>query len=560
MSYGSHRLRILAEELLDYEPDLFVIYSGHNEFVERRFYSDYLGGTRTRDQLQNLLFHSRVYSLMARSFERMAAPSGDAADTIASSTTGELLGLDVNREVTSGIGAAETASVQHSFEENLQAIIDSARNADVPVILCTVPSNVRGWRPNESVFDTDTSLEDRTTVNRLLAQATRDLQQERGAEAVAALEEARSIAPLHADVLYQLGQTYEQLSRWEDAWSVYRQARDHDGQPARAVSVLNDTIRGLSNTNGVLLADIEQVFEDASDHRLVGYNWLEDYVHPNARGHRLIARELWRLLNERQLVGDQLPMENNPLIGEVDTVTAAGAQPLRDYTPSRLFNLAVILENQGRFAEAQKQYLDVLARQPGFALARANLARLLYKDGRFAESLMHYRQALLDKPDHVKTMIGLAETLNSLGQLDEAERVLLRATTLDPAASPAWSSLGLIYGQQGRHSHAETVLRRAVKLAPGNPVPLAHLGFTLLFQQKLTEAAASFNQALAIDPAQLRSRNGLAAVLTEQGLFDEAQKMFNENLQIDPGDRFALGGLELIARRRLEHSTATEPD
>ena len=36
--------------------------------------------------------------------------------------------------------------------------------------------------------DTDTSLEDRTTVNRLLAQATRDLQQERDAEAVAALE------------------------------------------------------------------------------------------------------------------------------------------------------------------------------------------------------------------------------------------------------------------------------------------------------------------------------------------------------------------------------------
>ena len=34
MSYGSHRLRVLVRELLHYEPDLFVLYSGHNEFVD----------------------------------------------------------------------------------------------------------------------------------------------------------------------------------------------------------------------------------------------------------------------------------------------------------------------------------------------------------------------------------------------------------------------------------------------------------------------------------------------------------------------------------------------
>ena len=35
ISYASYRAAILMEELARYEPDLFIIYSGHNEFLER---------------------------------------------------------------------------------------------------------------------------------------------------------------------------------------------------------------------------------------------------------------------------------------------------------------------------------------------------------------------------------------------------------------------------------------------------------------------------------------------------------------------------------------------
>ena len=31
-------LRIVADELLDYEPDVFIVFSGHNEFIEPAFY------------------------------------------------------------------------------------------------------------------------------------------------------------------------------------------------------------------------------------------------------------------------------------------------------------------------------------------------------------------------------------------------------------------------------------------------------------------------------------------------------------------------------------------
>jgi hypothetical protein len=39
VSYASYRVASLMDGLSDYEPDLFVVYSGHNEFLERRTYA-----------------------------------------------------------------------------------------------------------------------------------------------------------------------------------------------------------------------------------------------------------------------------------------------------------------------------------------------------------------------------------------------------------------------------------------------------------------------------------------------------------------------------------------
>ncbi|MFW6168867.1 MAG: hypothetical protein ACODAD_00150 [Planctomycetota bacterium] len=40
VGYASYRVAKLMEELVRYEPDLFIIYSGHNEFLKRRTYAD----------------------------------------------------------------------------------------------------------------------------------------------------------------------------------------------------------------------------------------------------------------------------------------------------------------------------------------------------------------------------------------------------------------------------------------------------------------------------------------------------------------------------------------
>ncbi len=38
ISYASYRVALLMEELAAYQPDLFIVYTGHNEFLEERTY------------------------------------------------------------------------------------------------------------------------------------------------------------------------------------------------------------------------------------------------------------------------------------------------------------------------------------------------------------------------------------------------------------------------------------------------------------------------------------------------------------------------------------------
>lgn len=40
IGYASYRVAALMEELVQYEPDLFIVYTGHNEFLEERTYGD----------------------------------------------------------------------------------------------------------------------------------------------------------------------------------------------------------------------------------------------------------------------------------------------------------------------------------------------------------------------------------------------------------------------------------------------------------------------------------------------------------------------------------------
>lgn len=548
MSYGSHRLRILIREILDYEPDLIIIYSGHNEFVERRFYRDLLKRPEELDRVRLLLHRWRLYSLMTRAYRKVSGKDErqkGGADA-EKRTMGELLGLDVSREHSVDVTDAEKAEAHRSFEENLNDILDQAERVQLPVIVCTVPSNLSGWRPNQSIFTPDVSFDDRRKVQHLLEEAHNALDENDAASAVEKLSHACSLAPSYAETQFLLGKAYEEIDRFEDAKKAFIRARDADAKPTRADSAINGIIRSCDSRKNVLLVDIEENFAEASPHGLTGFDLIQDYVHPNEEGHSLIAFALWKVLLENGFLGKPRAADE----AEFRRATGAKSTPKKVASADAaalLYNMAVILENQGHIDQAIEKYRECRDLDPGhFVEASAGIGRLLFQSERYGEAAEEYRKALEKDPSHMKSLMGYAESLRQIGRNDEARSVYARATSVDPGHAVAWNRLGVSLAEQSRYGEAESAFRRAVALDPDNAQYLSDLGFVLLFQGKIHEAETAFRKSIGFQSDDRRAWNGLAAVLTEQGKLGEAASIFRESLRIDPDDASARSGLAII--------------
>ena len=556
MSYGSFRMRVLAHEVAGYEPDAVILFEGHNEFVEEHLYREVVDRPESLDRIQGLLDHSRLYSLLFRFAERLRGGGKKATADVDSKTTGELIGLDVAREDGTGKGEEEKRLVRDRFEENLRAIVDILKKRGRLVVLCTVPSNLRDWAPNQSLFEPGLDPIARKAILDLLDRSNHMLGSGDAAGAAGILEEAARKSPGYAETRFRLGRAYEALSRWTDARDAYVLARDLDAQPARVLSSFNDTIRRVAAERGAMLVDIERVFEEASPHGLVGFNLIEDYVHPKPKGHWIIARELWKAFNGALQPGRPA--------GDSEFQRAAGGPPEADAslhastamvqspkkTARLLYNMGVVLEHQGLSDQAMEKYRACLTLDPSYDAAAFNLGRLLDLRGDYELAAEQFRRSLALAPDSVNSLRGLGLDLFRLGKYAEAEAVLIRATKLDPSVPAAWNLLGAARARQGRLSEAVDAFRKAVELDPQNASALYNLGAALRRQGQLDEAIHDLRAALAILREDVLTQDELADTLVSKGELAEAAKLYRLSLRTDPNDHQAQEALAAIAAPR----------
>ena len=141
ISYAMHRLNLVADELLAYRPDIFLIYSGHNEFIEPAFFESLKRRSATRTRLEYALSYSRLYSgltLMNRWLREQQPSSATPMDQV------------VRRDQTRIYSPPEKEAIVAQFRQGLERLVRRAQEAGVKVVLSTVPCNLRDWRPEAS--------------------------------------------------------------------------------------------------------------------------------------------------------------------------------------------------------------------------------------------------------------------------------------------------------------------------------------------------------------------------------------------------------------------------
>lgn len=129
---------------------------------------------------------------------------------------------------------------------------------------------------------------------------------------------------------------------------------------------------------------------------------------------------------------------------------------------------------------------------PAAYRSRYNLALSLQDVGRYEEAEQEYRAALAVRPDLHIAQYNRGTCLKALGRLDEAESAYQAALSLAPRDTRPMLSLGHLAYRRGRVQAAAGWYRRAVETVPADPEPHRLLGKIAFEAGRLKEADHEF--------------------------------------------------------------------
>jgi protein O-GlcNAc transferase len=219
------------------------------------------------------------------------------------------------------------------------------------------------------------------------------------------------------------------------------------------------------------------------------------------------------------------------------------------------FQLAVLLQMQNRFAEAETSYRLAIAVLPSHAEAHNGLGVVLHRLGRDEESLSAHEQALSLRPGFVDAHNNAAVALQILGRAEDAIGHYARALALAPAHPGLHFNRAAVLEKLGRFDEAEAGYRKAVELAPDLALAWNGLGSMLRRRGRTEEAVESFSRALALQPDFAQARLNLAYVLIEVGRFEEGLVEMDRYLAGRPKD-----ANELLQRGRALEQLGRLPE
>ncbi|MEB3207121.1 MAG: tetratricopeptide repeat protein [Vampirovibrionales bacterium] len=204
---------------------------------------------------------------------------------------------------------------------------------------------------------------------------------------------------------------------------------------------------------------------------------------------------LWRLqVTHPDLPGVYFQLGRLMLIKN-DLEAAADAYELGfDYLPENgylAFNLATVLDHQGKSQRALKYYQDAVVLLPKFAAGHNNMGLLLEKMHQTQAAEKAYRAAIAADADYTFARLNLGNLYQQHDDLSKALRTFSEAVEHDPASYWAQLYLGNVAFQSSDYSRAAKAYAMATKLNPQDASAYYLLAVTLHRVNKLNEAQSA---------------------------------------------------------------------
>jgi len=176
------------------------------------------------------------------------------------------------------------------------------------------------------------------------------------------------------------------------------------------------------------------------------------------------------------------------------------------------------------------------ANNPVAARAQAEFRQglALHQEGRLAEAQEIYRQVLKIQPEHYDALHLLGVISYQTGNLLQAVELIGRAIELNPNNAAAYSNHGLALQGLRRPDEALDSYDRALRLKPDYAEAYSNRGNALKDLKRLDEALDSYDRALELKPDFAEAYNNRGFALQELKRLDEALDSYDRALELKP--------------------------
>jgi tetratricopeptide (TPR) repeat protein len=297
VSYASYRLVPILKECLRHQPDLILVCTGNNEFLEDRSYAFTKKAAPWLAPVLNSLNRSMLIQAALSLGSRWSSPTRPHA----------MLGprVDAMLDYERGIeryhrNAAWNTSVVKHFEDNIMRMIRACHTQDIPLMLLSPCFNLKDTPPFKSQHQAGHTPEQMKKWHDLTEQASRCMSQDPD-KASALLQSALQLDKGYAATWYALGKVFLQKGDFTRARQCFTQALEQDVCPLRITAGMRQILRKLADRWDVPFYDLQDMAFQESPLGIVGSEFLVDHVHPSIRGHQLLGSELAQRIQARCL-------------------------------------------------------------------------------------------------------------------------------------------------------------------------------------------------------------------------------------------------------------------
>lgn len=523
---NSFTVNDMARELVEYEPNLLIVYDGHNEFYGAlgAASNESVGHSRLLNKVYLRLIHYRTFLLLRDITTGILNFVHPSASPRAPSTMMEHLA----RGQYIPYGSKSYQSGLEDFCENLTELRTMSEQMGIPLILSSQVSNLRDQPP----FVSENTENERTPQQKLAAQqkerANKYLKEGKLDSARIYFQHSLDNDSLRADTHYLLAKCFDAAGEKASARREYIKARDYDQLRFRASSEMNAIIRSVCNDSNVIFVDMEKLFREYSPDSIEGKTLLVEHLHPNSRGYFLMGKALAETMRQHAFLAaieewnrcDTLPddvywnyrnittIDERIAMRRTDVLTAGW--PFKDQVP--IVDPVNTKDTLGQIAEmvthAQMDWREAHLAAADYYTARRDTANLERE----------FRVLINQLPFEIKSYLQLAHLLLGQGQLEEVRDILLKSLGVTKTIL-AYRALGDIAMHRGKPAEAISYYENTFifNQSPHERIENGYLLALAYFQAgKQDESKAQLLKVLKINPAYQAAVELLAKINTSR--------------------------------------------